>query len=116
MRISDWSSDVCSSDLAAAKAKEDARAAKEAERARIAAEREGKNSPWNRPATPATRPASSAVGRQVAPQVSKAVLGSSRRVGASIVLGILGGLFLGPLANTVTDIRPGPPPPARRPI
>src|SRR3546814_11250063 len=40
---------------AAAKAKEDARAAKEAERARIAAEREGKNSPWNRAATTATR-------------------------------------------------------------
>src|SRR3546814_1673771 len=92
MRISDWSSDVCSSDLAAAKAKEDARAAKEAERARIAAEREGKNSPWNRAVTSATRSASSAVGRQVATQVSKAVFGSSRGVGASIVRGILGGL------------------------
>src|SRR3546814_13043002 len=49
---------------AAAKAKEDARAAKAAERARIAAEREGKNSPWNRAVTSATRSASSAVGRQ----------------------------------------------------
>src|SRR3546814_3693060 len=48
---------------AAAKAKEDARAAREAERARIAAEREGKNSPWNRAVTSATRSASSAVGR-----------------------------------------------------
>ncbi|RIA37530.1 hypothetical protein DFR49_3416 [Hephaestia caeni] len=80
---------------AAAKAKEDARAAKEAERARIAAEREAKNSPWNRAVTSATRSASSAVGRQVATQVSKAVFGSSRGVGASIVRGILGGLFRG---------------------
>ncbi len=80
---------------AAAKAKEDARAAKQAERARLAAEREARNSPWNRAVTSATRSASSAIGRKVANQVSKAVFGSSRGVGASIVRGILGGLFRG---------------------
>ncbi|MES2442013.1 MAG: helicase HerA-like domain-containing protein [Pseudomonadota bacterium] len=94
---------------AAAKAKEDARLAKEAERAALAqqrdadrqarldaqaqrqAEREAANSPWNR----ATRSASSAVGRSVANEVSKAVFGSSRGVGASLVRGLLGGLFKG---------------------
>ena len=80
---------------AAVRAKEEARAAKDAERARLAAEREARNSPWNRAMTSATRSASSAVGRQVANQVSKAVFGSSRGVGASIVRGILGGLFRG---------------------
>jgi uncharacterized protein len=98
---------------AAAEAKETARLAKEAERARIAAqrdadrqarleaqaerkaEREAANSPWNRAITGATRSASSAVGRTVANEVSKAVFGSSRGVGASLVRGLLGGLFKG---------------------
>ena len=55
------------------------------------------NSPWNRAITLATRSASSAVGRQVASEVSKAVFGSSRGAGAGIigglVRGVLGGLF-----------------------
>jgi len=102
---------------AAAQAKEDARAAKEAERQRIADQREADrqarlaaqqqaaearaaaNSPWNRAITSATRSASSAVGRSVANEVSKAVFGSSRGAGASIVgglvRGVLGGLFKG---------------------
>jgi DNA helicase HerA-like ATPase len=102
---------------AAAQAKEDARAAKDAERQRIADQREADrqarlaaqqqaaearaaaNSPWNRAITSATRSASSAVGRQVANEVSKAVFGSSRGGGAGIlgglVRGVLGGLFKG---------------------
>jgi DNA helicase HerA-like ATPase len=80
---------------AAARQKEDARLAKEAERARIAEERAAANSPWNRAITGATRSASSAVGRSVANEVSKAVFGSSRGIGASLVRGILGGLFKG---------------------
>lgn len=102
---------------AAAQAKEDARAAKDAERQRLADQREADrqarlaaqaqreadraaaNSPWNRMATSAARSASSAVGRQVANEVSKAVFGSSRGTGASLVgglvRGVLGGLFKG---------------------
>jgi len=84
---------------AAAKQKEDARLAKEAERAALAEQREAANSPWNRAITSATRSASSAVGRQVANEVSKAVFGSSRSVGGSLVgglvRGVLGGLFKG---------------------
>ncbi|WP_375398318.1 helicase HerA-like domain-containing protein [uncultured Sphingomonas sp.] len=91
---------------AAARAKEDARTAKEAERTRIAGERQAAaeakaaaNSPWNRAITSATRSASSAAGRAVANEVSKAVFGSSRNVGGSVigglVRGVLGGLFKG---------------------
>jgi DNA helicase HerA-like ATPase len=102
---------------AAAQAKDDARAAKDAERQRLADQREADrqtrlaaqqqasearaaaNSPWNRMATSAARSASSAVGRQVANEVSKAVFGSSRGGGAGIlgglVRGVLGGLFKG---------------------
>ena len=102
---------------AAIQAKADAVAAKEAERRRIAdqreadrqaklaaqqqkaAERDAANSPWNRAVTSATRSASSAVGRSVANEVTKAVFGSSRS-GASgivggLVRGVLGGLFKG---------------------
>ena len=84
---------------AALKAKEEAAAAKEAERARIAAEREAANNPWNKAITSATRSASSAAGRAVANEVTKAIFGSSRRGGAAgsivggLVRGVLGGLF-----------------------
>ena len=102
---------------ALAQAKEDARAAKEAERQRLAAqreadrqarleeaakrkaEREAANSPWNRAVKSATQSASSAAGRAVAGEVSKAIFGKKSGVGASvvgvIVRGILGGLFKG---------------------
>ncbi|MGN6375425.1 MAG: helicase HerA-like domain-containing protein [Sphingomonas sp.] len=84
---------------AAARVKEDARAAKEAERARLAAERAAANNPWNRVATSAARSASSAIGRQVANEISRQVFGSSRGAGGSvmngIVRGVLGGLFKG---------------------
>jgi DNA helicase HerA-like ATPase len=91
---------------AAEQAKVDARAAKDAERAKIAADRaaaaEAKvaaNSPWNKAITSATRSAASATGRVVANEVSKAVFGSSRGAGSSIlggiVRGVLGGLFKG---------------------
>ena len=98
---------------AAAQAKADAVAARVAEKQRIAEQREADrlakqkaaadraaaNSPWNRVATSAARSASSAVGRQVANEVSKAVFGSSRGAGAgivgSLVRGVLGGLFKG---------------------
>ena len=84
---------------AAVQAKADAVAAKEAERQRIAEERAAANSPLNRAITSATRSASSAVGRQVANEVTKAVFGSSRGGGSSIVgslvRGVLGGLFKG---------------------
>jgi len=104
-------------EAAAAQAKEDARAAKEAERARLAAqrdadrqarldaqaqraaERDAANNPWNRAITGATRSATTAAGRVVATEVTKAVFGSSRGAGAGIVgglvRGILGGLFKG---------------------
>ncbi len=101
---------------AALAAKEQARAAKEAERAHIAAqrdadrqareddrarraaEREAANSPWNKAMTSATRSASSAIGRSVANEVTKAVLGSGRgRSGGGllgqVVRGVLGGLL-----------------------
>jgi len=98
---------------AAAQVKADAVAARVAEKQRIAEQREADrlakqqaaadraaaNSPWNRVATSAARSASSAVGRQVANEVSKAVFGSSRGTGAgivgSLVRGVLGGLFKG---------------------
>ena len=104
---------------AALQAKADAAAAKDAERARIAAqkesdrtareaaaaqktaEREAANNPWNKAITSATRSASSAVGRQVANEVTKAVFGSGRGRSAgggivgSLVRGVLGGLFRG---------------------
>lgn len=102
---------------ALAQAKEDARAAKEAERQRLAeqreadrqarleeaarrkAEREAANNPWNRAVKSATQSASTAAGRAVAGEVSKAIFGKKSGVGASvvggIVRGILGGLFKG---------------------
>ncbi len=91
---------------AAAQAKEDARAAREAdraardeERARRAAERDAANDPWNRAMTSASRSASSAVGRAVANEVTKAVFGGSRRGSSGggllgqVVRGVLGGLM-----------------------
>jgi uncharacterized protein len=95
---------------AAVQAKADATAAKEAERARIAAdkdaarqtkeaERAAANSPWNKAVTSATRAASSSVGRQVANEIGKAVLGGGRGSKAggglvgSVLRGVLGGLF-----------------------
>lgn len=91
---------------AAAQAKEDARAAREAdraareeERARRAAERDAANDPWNRAMTSASRSASSAVGRAVANEVTKAVFGGSRRGSGGggllgqVVRGVLGGLM-----------------------
>ncbi len=102
---------------ALAQAKDDARAAKEAERQRLAAqreadrqarleeaaqrkaEREAANNPWNRAVKSATQSASTAAGRAVAGEVSKAIFGKKSGVGASvvgrIVRGILGGLFKG---------------------
>ncbi|QDX27787.1 DUF853 family protein [Sphingomonas suaedae] len=102
---------------ALARAKEEARAAKEAERQRLAAqretdrqarleeaakrkaEREAANNPWNRAIKSATQSASTAAGRAVAGEVSKAIFGKKSGVGASvvggIVRGVLGGLFKG---------------------
>jgi len=96
---------------AATQAKADAVAAKAAERERVAAEkaaarqakeaeREAASSPWNRAITSATRAASSSVGRQVANEVTKAVLGSGRKSAGgglvgSVLRGVLGGLFRG---------------------
>lgn len=101
----------------ALKAKQDATAAKEAERARIAAqreadrdaraaeqeqrrtEREAANSPWGKAVNSATRSASSAVGRAVANEVTKAVFGSGRGkssgggIFGQVVRGVLGGLM-----------------------
>ncbi|MEG8039935.1 DUF853 family protein [Sphingomonas sp. LR60] len=91
---------------AAAQAKEDARTAREADRAareedraRRATERESSSDPWNRAMTSASRSASSAVGRAVANEVTKAVFGGSRRGASSggllgqVVRGVLGGLM-----------------------
>ncbi|KQT32777.1 ATP-binding protein [Sphingomonas sp. Leaf412] len=100
---------------AALQAKEDARLAKEAERARIAdrreadraareaertqraAEREAANSPWNKAVTSATRSASSTIGRTVASEVTKAVLGGGRGKSGGllgqVMRGVLGGLL-----------------------
>lgn len=74
------------------------RAAREAEKTQRTAQREAANSPWNKAVTSATRSASSAVGRTVANEVTKAVFGSSRGsggIGAKILRGVLGGLFRG---------------------
>ena len=101
---------------AALAAKEQAKAARDAERARIAAqrdadrqareddrarraaEREAANNPWSKAMTSATRSASSAIGRTVANEVTKAVLGSGRgRSGGGllgqVMRGVLGGLL-----------------------
>ena len=105
---------------AAATAKRDAQAAKLAERERLAAEkaadrearladqarrreeREAASSPWNKAVHSATRSAGSAVGRTIANEVTKAVLGgrSRRRTSSGgllggLVRGVLGGLFRG---------------------
>ncbi len=104
----------------AAQAKADAVAAKQAERERIAAQREADraarletqaeakaareaaNSPWSKAVTSATRSASSTVGRTIANEVTKAVLGGGSRRRSSgggllggLVRGVLGGLFRG---------------------
>ena len=94
---------------AAVQAKEDARAARDAERARIATqrdedrarrleERDAANSPWNRAVTSASRSASSAIGRSVANEMTKAVLGTGRRGAGGgllgqVMRGVLGGLL-----------------------
>ena len=99
---------------AAEQAKEEARLAKEAERQRIAAQKqadrqaklqeqaerkaaqEAANSPWAKMATSATRSASSAIGRQVANELTRAVFGGSSRKrsgGGGLLRGILGGLL-----------------------
>lgn len=75
-------------------------AAREQERADRAAAREAANSPWTKAVTSATRSASSAVGRQVANEVTKAIFGSSRSkkgggIVGGLVRGVLGGLFRG---------------------
>lgn len=84
---------------AAAQAKEEARQAREAARAAREAERAAEADPWNRAIRSATRSASSAAGRAVAAEVSKAVFGRKSGVGASVigglVRGVLGGLFRG---------------------
>lgn len=84
---------------AAAQAKEDARRAREEARATREAERAAAADPWNRAIQSATRSASSAAGRAVAAEVSKAVFGRKTGVGASVlgglVRGVLGGLFRG---------------------
>ena len=91
-------------EAAAAKAAERARIAaeREAERAQRAAEREAAASPWNRAVASASRSASSAVGRAVANEVTKAVFGTSRRSGrsgggliGSVFRNVLGGLMRG---------------------
>ncbi|WP_448663113.1 helicase HerA-like domain-containing protein [Sphingomonas sp. CJ20] len=84
---------------AAAQEKEAARQAREEARARREAERAAAADPWNRAIKSATRSASSAAGRAVANEVSKAVFGRKSGVGASVigglVRGMLGGLFRG---------------------
>lgn len=62
-------------------------------KAERAAEREAANSPVAR----MTRSATSAVGRQVASEISRAVFGRSTagRIGGALVRGVLGGLFRG---------------------
>jgi uncharacterized protein len=83
---------------AAIQAKEEARLAKEAERARLAAEREAaKPSTMDRIVQSATRSASSAIGRQVANEVGRAIFGGSRR--RSSGGGLVGGLLRGVLGN-----------------
>jgi len=84
---------------AAVKAEADARrAAAQAEkdeaaraRAEARAEREAANNPWNR----AARSAASSAGRQVAGELTRAVLGRgvAGRVGGALLRGVLGGLF-----------------------
>lgn len=74
------------------------RQAREDDRARRAAEREAANNPWSKAMTSATRSASSAIGRTVANEVTKAVLGSGRgRSGGGllgqVMRGVLGGLL-----------------------
>jgi DNA helicase HerA-like ATPase len=85
---------------AAVQAKAEAQAQLAAQRQAAAEARAAANNPWNKAVTSATRSASSAVGRAVATEVTKAVFGgSSRRSGGGIVgsllRGVLGGLFKG---------------------
>ena len=91
---------------AAAQAKADAQAAKAQAQANAAAAKQAAaearaaaNSPMNKVITSATRSASSAVGRAVANEMTKAVFGSGRSSGGgiagSLVRGILGSLFKG---------------------
>ena len=85
---------------AAAQAKADAQAQLAAQRQAAAEARAAANNPWNKAMTSATRSASSAVGRAVANEVTKAVFGTSSRsssggIFGSLVRGVLGGLFKG---------------------
>ncbi len=85
---------------AAVQAKEHARLAKEAERARIAAEREAaKPSTMDRVLQTAARSASSSIGRQVANEIGRAVLGTSSRGRSRAGGGLIGGLLRGVLGN-----------------
>lgn len=80
----------------AAALKEAERAAREEAKAKRDAERAAANSPWNKAITSATRSGSSAAGRAMANEVTKAVFGSKRGaggIGAKILRGVLGGLF-----------------------
>jgi DNA helicase HerA-like ATPase len=98
---------------AALQAKADAQAAKLAERTRLAEQREADrqarlaaqaerqearnaaNDPWNRAVTSATRSASSALGRTVVNEVTKAVLGNSRSKSGGLLGGVLRGVLGG---------------------
>jgi len=84
----------------AVQAKADAQAQLAAQRQAAAEARAAANNPWNKAVTSATRSASSAVGRAVATEVTKAVFGGSSRnsgggIVGSLVRGVLGGLFKG---------------------
>jgi hypothetical protein len=85
---------------AAVQAKAEAQAQLAAQRQAAAEARAAANNPWNKAVTSATRSASSAVGRAVATEVTKAVFGGSSRssgggIVGSLVRGVLGGLFKG---------------------
>jgi uncharacterized protein len=84
---------------AAVRAKEEARLAREAERARVAAEREAaRPSTMDKVLQSATRSASSSIGRQVANEIGRAVLGGGRR-GRGSSGGLVGTLLRGVLGN-----------------
>ena len=75
----------------AAAAKAQAAEEREEARRRREEERAAANSPWNRMANSAMRSASSSIGRQVANELGKAVLGSGR--GGKAAGGLIGGLL-----------------------
>lgn len=80
----------------AARARADADSARE-EAARLRAERAAEREAANSPVARMTRSATSAVGRQIANEISRAVFGRSGagRIGGALVRGMLGGLFRG---------------------